>query len=265
MTQQVLTIATYNVNSVNARLENILAWLKEASPDVVCLQEIKCESPKFPFEALQDAGYTCVISGQKSYNGVAILSRLTMEVAQERLPGDADDTQARYLEVEISHASGAVRVACLYCPNGNPIGTEKFDYKLRWMDRLQTHVTTLLAYEEPLVLAGDWNIIPRHSDCYDPSAWMGDALFQPESRAAWHRLLNLGLTDAYMAVDGTENAYTFWDYQAGAWPKDNGIRIDHFALSPQAADHVSSVKIWRSARGREKASDHVPVSADFVF
>jgi exodeoxyribonuclease III len=260
-----MRIATYNVNSVNARLPNVLEWLVEANPDVVCLQEIKCESVKFPLTALEDAGYNCVISGQKSYNGVAILSRHPVELAQNRLPGEVEDEQARYLEVEVAFEGKAVRVACLYCPNGNPIGTEKFDYKLRWMDRLQSHVAQLLTYEEPLVLAGDWNIIPRYGDCYDPRAWASDALFQPESRAAWRRLLNLGLTDAFMAVDGAEHAYTFWDYQAGAWPKDHGIRIDHFALSAQAADCLESVKIWRTARAKEKASDHVPVSADFAF
>jgi len=260
-----MRIATFNVNSVNARLPNLLEWLAEASPDVVCIQEIKCEEPKFPREALEDAGYNCFISGQKSYNGVAILTRLPAEVALNRLPGDDEDLQARYLEVEVATPTGAVRVANLYCPNGNPLGTEKFDYKLRWMARLQSHVAGLLKLEEPLVLAGDWNIIPRPGDCYDPAAWMGDALFQPESRAAWRRLLNLGLTDAFMAVNGAEHAYTFWDYQAGAWPKDHGIRIDHFAISPQAADRLQEVKIWRMARAREKASDHVPVTADFDF
>lgn len=260
-----MRIATFNVNSVNARLPNLLEWLAEAKPDVVCLQELKCEEVKFPREAIEDAGYNCAVSGQKSYNGVAILSRAPMDIAQTRLPGEEEDNQARYLEVEIATQSGAVRVACLYCPNGNPLGTEKFDYKLRWMERLQAHVKGLLLLEEPLVLAGDWNIIPRHSDCYDPAAWSGDALFQPESRAAWQRLLNLGLTDAFMAVDGSEHAFTFWDYQAGAWPKDHGIRIDHLALSPQAADRLRDVTIWRHVRGKEKASDHVPVSADFVF
>lgn len=260
-----MRIATFNVNSVNARLPNLLEWLAEANPDVVCIQEIKCEEPKFPREALEDAGYNCFISGQKSYNGVAILTRLPAEVALNRLPGDDEDLQARYLEVEVAAPTGAVRVANLYCPNGNPLGTEKFDYKLRWMARLQTHVAGLLELEEPLVLAGDWNIIPRAGDCYDPAAWMGDALFQPESRAAWRRLLNLGLTDAFMAVNGAEHTYTFWDYQAGAWPKDHGIRIDHFAISSQAADRLKEVKIWRMARAREKASDHVPVTADFDF
>ena len=260
-----MRIATFNVNSVNARLPNLLEWLKEADPDVVCLQELKCEEQKFPREAIEEAGYNCAVSGQKSYNGVAILSKLPFEVAQSRLPGEEDDSQARYLEVEVAIPGGAVRVACLYCPNGNPMGTEKFDYKLRWMDRLQTHAKSLLNLEEPLILAGDWNIIPRPQDCYDANAWEGDALFQPGSRAAWQRLLNLGFTDAFMATVGEDHAYTFWDYQAGAWPKDHGIRIDHFALSPQAADHLQSVKIWRAVRGREKASDHVPVTADFAF
>lgn len=260
-----MRIATFNVNSVNARLPNLLEWLAEASPDVVCLQEIKCEEHKFPRQAIEDAGYNSFIYGQKSYNGVAILSRLPAEVAQVGLPGDREDVQARYLEVEVALPGRAVRVACLYCPNGNPIGTEKFTYKLGWMARLQRHVTQLLSLEEPLVLAGDWNIIPRPGDCYSPTAWMDDALFQPESRAAWQRLLNLGLTDAFMAVNGGEHAYTFWDYQAGAWPKDHGIRIDHLALSPQAADKLAGVRIWRAVRGREKASDHVPVSADFDF
>jgi exodeoxyribonuclease III len=260
-----MRIATFNVNSVNARLPNLLDWLGEASPDVVCLQEIKCEEAKFPRDAIEDAGYTCYISGQKSYNGVAILSKLPLEITQTRLPGDEDDLQARYIEAEIATQGRAVRVAGLYCPNGNPIGTEKFDYKLRWMERLQRHVETLLTYEEPLVLTGDWNIIPRHVDCYDPAAWAGDALFQPQSRAAWQRLLNLGLTDGFMALDGRGHAYTFWDYQAGAWPKDHGIRIDHFALSAQAADRLNDVKIWRATRGKERASDHVPVSADFDF
>lgn len=260
------TIATWNVNSINARLPNVLEWLQEAAPDVVCLQELKCEDAKFPMGAIEDAGYRALVHGQKTYNGVAILSRLPLEESRRGLPGEPDDGQARYLEAEIAlPGGGGVRVAALYCPNGNPVGTEKFAYKLRWMDRLQDYVTGLLALEEPLVLAGDWNIIPRDGDCHSPAAWAGDALFQPQSRASWRRLLNLGLTDAYMAVDGAEHAYTFWDYQAGAWPRDHGIRIDHLALSPQAADRLHSVRIWRAVRGREKASDHVPVSARFDF
>jgi exodeoxyribonuclease-3 len=261
-----MRIATYNVNSVNARLPQLLEWLGEAAPDVVCLQELKCEDHRFPAEAIADAGYAALVHGQKSYNGVAILSRLPMEEARRGLPGDPGDAQARYLEAEVALPTGrAARVACLYCPNGNPVGTEKFAYKLAWMDRLQDHVRGLLRLEEPLVLAGDWNIIPRDGDCHSPQAWMGDALFQPESRAAWRRLLNLGLTDAYMAMDGREHAYTFWDYQAGAWPRDHGIRIDHLALSAQAADKLRGVQIWKDVRGRERASDHVPFSADFAL
>jgi exodeoxyribonuclease III len=261
-----MKIASYNVNSVNARLPNVLEWLSEASPDVVCLQELKCEEFKFPLEAIQDAGYNALVHGQKSYNGVAILSKRPIEETARGLPGEPEDTQARYLEGVISLDDGSVvRVACLYCPNGNPIGTEKFAYKLRWMDRLQAHVQSLLPLEEKLILAGDWNIIPRPEDCYDPAAWAGDALFQPASRAALRRLLNLGLTEAFMALDGSAHAYTFWDYQAAAWAKDHGIRIDHLLVSPQAADCLENFTIWRSTRGKEKASDHVPVVGTFSF
>lgn len=262
-----MRIATFNVNSINARLPNLLEWLGEAEPDVVCLQELKCEDHKFPHEAIEAAGYSALVHGQKSYNGVAILSRRGIEEARRGLPGGEDDTQARYLEAVVAHTDSgtAVRVASLYCPNGNPLGTEKFTYKLDWMARLEAHVQELLTLEERLVLAGDWNIIPRGDDCWDPGAWAGDALFQPQSRAAWRRLLNLGLTDAWMSTEAASHAYTFWDYQAGAWPKDHGIRIDHLALSPQAADSLVSTRIWRAVRGREKASDHVPVSADFSF
>ncbi|MCU0883177.1 MAG: exodeoxyribonuclease III [Hyphomonadaceae bacterium] len=257
-------VACWNVNSVNARLANVLAWLNEASPDVVCLQELKCEDHKFPHEEIEALGYNCLVHGQKSYNGVAILSKLPIEEVRRGLPDGEGDEQARYLEAVVSRPDGsAIRVASLYCPNGNPVGTEKFTYKLAWMERLQAHVQGLLALEEPLVLAGDWNIIPREEDCWDPAVWSGDALFRPESRASWRRLLNLGLTDAFMAMDGAGHTYTFWDYQAGAWPKDHGIRIDHLACSPQAADRLAEVKIWRAVRGNEKASDHVPVGARF--
>jgi exodeoxyribonuclease III len=258
---ETISIATFNVNSVNARLTNLLAWLADAKPDVVCLQELKCEDHKFPREAIEDAGYTALVHGQKSYNGVAILSRLPIEEERRGLPGDEADAQARYLEALVSLPNGsAVRVASLYCPNGNPVGTEKFAYKLAWMDRLSAHVRTLLAHEELLVLSGDWNIIPRPEDCHDPRAWAGDALYQPESRAALRRLTNLGLTEAFMALDGSGHAYTFWDYQAGAWPKDHGIRIDHHLVSPQAADRLVGIEIARAVRGRDKASDHVPVT-----
>jgi exodeoxyribonuclease-3 len=258
-----MKIATWNVNSVKARLPTVLAWLGEAKPDVVCLQELKCEDQAFPRLEIEDLGYNVLTHGQKTYNGVAILSKFPVEETQKGLPGDDGDPQSRYLEAVVAARKGPVRVASIYLPNGNPVGTDKFDYKLRWFARLRAHAKTLLAYEEPLVLAGDYNVIPRDEDCHDPAAWAGDALFQPESRAAWRALLNLGLTDAYMAADGRSHQYTFWDYQAGAWPKDHGIRIDHLALSPQAADRLLSVTIHRDARAMDKASDHVPVVGEF--
>jgi exodeoxyribonuclease-3 len=256
-----LTIATWNVNSINARLPTVLEVLKALDADVVCLQELKCEDAKVPREALEDAGYHVESHGQKTYNGVAILSRFRLEEVRRGLPGDQTDEQARYLEAVIAGPTGPVRVASLYCPNGNPIGTEKFSYKQAWMARLETHVKALLSQEEQLVLAGDYNIIPRPEDCYDPKAWAGDALYQPESRAAYRRLCNLGLVDAFLQADGRTHQYTFWDYQAGAWPKDHGIRIDHLMLSPQAADRLQDVTIHRTARALEKPSDHVPILA----
>ncbi len=256
-----LTIAAWNVNSINARLPTVLEALKAIDADVICLQELKCEDAKVPREALEDAGYTVESHGQKTYNGVAILSRHRFEEVSRGLPGDEADEQARYIEAVIAAPSGPVRVASLYCPNGNPLGTEKFAYKLAWMARLEAHVRSLMALEEPLILAGDYNIIPRDEDCYDPKAWTGDALFQPESRAAYRRLCNLGLTDAFAQADGRAGQYTFWDYQAGAWPKDHGIRIDHLMLSPQAADRLEALRIHRGARAMEKPSDHVPILA----
>ncbi len=258
-----LVIAAWNVNSINARLPTVLEVLKALDADVICLQERKCEDAKVPREALEDAGYGVASHGQKTYNGVAILSRHRFEEVTARLPGDETDEQARYLEAVIAAPSGPVRVASLYCPNGNPIGSEKFAYKLAWMARLEAHVQGLLALEEPLVLAGDYNIIPRPEDCHDPRAWAGDALFQPESRAAYRRLVHLGLVDAFQQADGRAHQFTFWDYQAGAWQKDHGIRIDHLMLSPQAADRLQDVRIHRAARGLEKPSDHVPILATF--
>jgi exodeoxyribonuclease-3 len=256
-----MKIATWNVNSVNARLETALGVVRDLDADVVCLQELKCEDGKFPREAFEDAGYNVATHGQKTYNGVAILSRFRFEEVQARLPGDEADEQARYLEAVVAAPSGPVRVVSLYLPNGNPVGTEKFAYKLAWMDRLIAHARGQLALEEPLILAGDYNVIPRDEDCHSPAAWAGDALFQPESRAKLRALGNLGFTDAFMAADGRGHCYSFWDYQAGAWPKDHGIRIDHLMLSPLAADRLRAVEIFREARGREKPSDHVPVVA----
>lgn len=260
-----MRIATWNVNSINARLETALAVIADLNADVICLQELKCEDHRFPREAFEDLGYNVATHGQKTYNGVAILSKHRIEEATPGLPGDPGDDQARYLEAVITHDGGAVRVASMYMPNGNPVDGPKFLYKLAWMERLIAHAHGLLALEEPVVLAGDYNVIPRPEDCHDPRVWAGDALFRPESRAAHRALLNLGFTDAFDALDGRAGQYTFWDYQAGAWPKDHGIRIDHIACSPQAAERLSGIEIVRAARGREKPSDHVPVVAAFAF
>ncbi len=253
-----MRLATWNVNSVNARLETVLAWFEAASPDVAVLQEIKCVDEKFPADAFERLGYNVAVHGQKTYNGVAMLSKVPMEDIRRGLPGDESDEQARYIEAVVS-GPRPVRVIGIYLPNGNPIGTEKFAYKLAWMDRLNRHVRALLPLEEPMVVAGDYNVIPLEQDVEKPKDWLGDALFQPESRGAWRALQNLGLTDAYMAADGAPGGYTFWDYQAGAWPRNNGIRIDHALLSPQAADRLVRVDIHRDVRGGEKPSDHVPV------
>lgn len=254
-----MKIATWNINGVKARIETALTWLKESAPDVVCLQEIKSVDENFPREAFEDAGYHVETHGQKGFNGVAILSKQPLEDVTRRLPGDNDDEQARYIEATISTNGGAVRIACLYLPNGNPIGTEKFDYKLAWMRRLEDRVQELLADEMPLVVAGDYNVIPMPEDAKRPEAWKDDALFQPESRTAFRRLLNLGLTDAIRATTPEAETYTFWDYQAGAWQKNDGIRIDHLLLSPQAADRLEAAGIDKETRGWEKPSDHVPV------
>ena len=253
------TIATWNVNSVKARLPNVLDWLKQETPDIALLQEIKCVAENFPAMEFEDMGYNVAVSGQKSYNGVAILSKSPLEVAEERLPGDEADEQARYLEVTTETAAGHLRVATIYLPNGNPANTDKFDYKLAWMERLIDHARGLLALEEPVVLGGDYNVIPQAEDCYDPEGWEGDALFRPESRGAFRRLLALGYTEAFRTLNSQPGAYTFWDYQGGAWQKGFGIRIDHLLLSPQAADLLVDCRIDERPRGKPKASDHTPI------
>jgi len=258
-----MRIATWNVNSVNARLETVLKWFEAAQPDVACLQEIKCVDEKFPAEAFERLGYNVAVHGQKSYNGVALLSKAPIEDVRRGLPvfpdlGGEGDDHARYIEAVISGRS-PVRVASIYLPNGNPVGTEKFDYKLAWMARLARHAADLLALEEPLVLTGDYNVIPEARDAEFPANWEGDALFRPQSREAFRALKHLGLTDAYLEADGAPGAYTFWDYQAGAWQRNNGIRIDHALLSPQAADLLSGVTIHRDVRSWDKPSDHVPL------
>ena len=254
-----MKLATWNVNSVKARLEAACLWLKEAAPDVVCLQEIKTTDDTFPTDAFQSLGYNCAVHGQKTYNGVAILSKRPLEDVTLRLPGGDGDDHARYIEALVPGEKGMVRVASIYAPNGNPIGTDKFKYKLAWMARLARRAKDLLAFEEPLALMGDFNVIPSPDDCYDPKAWAGDALYQPESRAALRKIEYLGFTDAFRACHAQTHQYTFWDYQAGAWQKDHGIRIDHILLSPQAADRLQGSGIDKQVRGREKPSDHVPV------
>lgn len=248
-------IASWNVNSIKARLPNVLDWLADSSPDIFLMQEIKCLAENFPTKDLESAGYHCTAVGQKSYNGVAILSKSEPEILETRLPGDRSDEQARYLEIR----SDGLRVATIYLPNGNPKDSEKFDYKLAWMARLQRHAKKLLSTEEPIVLGGDYNVIPQTEDCYDPKAWEDDALFAPESRAAFRKLLYLGLTDAFRAFHSESGAYTFWDYQRGAWDQGHGIRIDHLLLSPQAADRLTACEIDKGPRGKPKASDHTPI------
>ncbi|MDR7229260.1 exodeoxyribonuclease-3 [Caulobacter sp. BE264] len=260
-----MRIATWNVNSINARLEGVLAWFESEAPDVAVLQEIKCVDEKFPTEAFERLGYNVAVHGQKTYNGVALLSKHPIEDVRKGLPflsDDEADEQARYVEAVIA-APTPFRVVGIYLPNGNPIGTEKFAYKLSWMRRLHAHAQGLLAFEEPLVIAGDYNVIPEAEDVANPQAWLGDALFQPESRAAFRALKNLGFADAYMQADGAPGGYTFWDYQAGAWQRNLGIRIDHLLLSPQAADRLTGLVIHRDERDKEKPSDHVPVVGHF--
>lgn len=253
-----MRIATWNVNSVNARLETVLKWFEEAQPDVACLQEIKCVDEKFPSEPFEQIGYNLAIHGQKSYNGVAMLSKRPLEDVRRGLPDGEGDDHARYIEAVISGPT-PVRIASIYLPNGNPADSEKYPYKLRWMERLNGHARELLTLEEPLVLTGDFNVIPEARDAEFPANWEGDALFRPQTREAFRALKNLGLTDAYLSADGADGAYTFWDYQAGAWQRNNGIRIDHALLSPQAADLLTGVSIHRDVRGWDKPSDHVPV------
>jgi exodeoxyribonuclease-3 len=258
-----MRIATWNVNSINARLETVTRWFEEAKPDVACLQEIKCVDERFPAEPFERLGYNLAVHGQKTYNGVAILSKHPLEDIRRGLPehpehGGRDDDHARYLEAVVA-GPRPVRVASIYLPNGNPTGTEKFAYKLAWMGRLNAHVRALLGLEEPMALVGDYNVIPEPRDAEFPKAWAGDALFQTETREAFRALKWLGLTDAFLAADGAPGAYTFWDYQAGAWQRNNGIRIDHALLSPQAADLLRGVSIHRDVRAWDKPSDHVPL------
>ena len=264
-----MKIATWNVNSVKARLPTVINVLKEISVDVIVLQEIKCETNAFPRLEIEDLGYNCEVFGQKSYNGVAILSKYPIEDFQYNLPTFQSDSQARYIEALVSSENRPIRVGGLYLPNGNPVDrssptdSEKFTYKMEWMNALIDHAKNLLTTEEAFVLLGDYNCIPRDEDCWDANVWADDALMLPETRSAFSRLKWLGLSDAYETLDGRSHQYTFWDYQGGAWNKDHGIRIDHILCSPQATDRLDGIEIFRKARGLEKPSDHVPVIGTF--
>lgn len=254
-----MKIATWNVNSVRKRTGNLVSWLQRAKPDVVVLQEIKAQEPQFPTLEVEAAGYKVAVVGQKGFNGVALLSQHPFDVTARTLPGHAEDEPARYIEGRVHTPRGPLTVGGIYLPNGNPVGTEKFAYKLAWMERLLGHARELLKREEMFVLGGDYNVCPTEMDVYDPKAFANDALCQPESRAALRKLLNLGLTDAIRTFHADDECYTFYDYQAGAWQKGNGLRIDHLLLSPQAADRLTAVGIDKAERGKTEPSDHVPV------
>jgi exodeoxyribonuclease-3 len=254
-----MRIASFNINGVKARLPALLQWLEEASPDVALLQEIKSVDEGFPREPIEDLGYNIETHGQKGFNGVAILSKRPIEDVSRGLPGDPEDEQARWIEATISGETRAVRVCGLYLPNGNPTPGPKYDYKLAWMERLQARAEELIASEEIALMAGDYNVIPQAEDVHNPDQWTGDALYLPQTRAAWRRLLALGYTEAFRALNTAPLNYTFWDYQAGAWNKNNGIRIDHFLLTPQAADLLLDCQIDKKPRAGEKPSDHTPI------
>ncbi|GEP04403.1 exodeoxyribonuclease III [Methylobacterium oxalidis] len=260
-----MRITTWNVNSIKQRVGHLLAFLDEAKPDVVCLQELKCQDDAFPRAEVEGAGYAVETLGQKAYNGVALLVRAPLAVSEVRrgLPGDPEDEQARYIEGLVAGEGVApVRVASIYLPNGNPVASAKYPYKLAFLERLRRHARRLMEAETALVLAGDYNVIPEPEDAADPAAWTSDALFLPQSRAAFRTLLAEGLTDGLRACDPRPGLYTFWDYQAGCWPRNLGIRIDHLLLSPQAADRLVSASVQKHLRGLDKPSDHVPVTVE---
>ena len=260
-----MKIATWNINGVKARIENLCQWLKDSNPDIACLQEIKSVDEGFPRGEIEALGYHVETHGQKGFNGVALLSKLRPDEVNRGLAGDDTDEQARFIEGVFTVGARAIRVCSIYLPNGNPVETEKYPYKLRWMQRLKAFAADRLALEEPLILAGDYNVIPAPVDCHDPAVWANDALFLPQTRAAFQDIVNLGFTDALRATNAASKIYTFWDYQAGAWPKNNGIRIDHLLLSAEAADHLVSVEVDKHVRAWEKPSDHVPVCGLFNF
>jgi len=257
-----MRIATWNVNSVRQRLDSLVAWLGERQPDVVCLQEVKCETNAFPREPFEALGYNVAVHGQKTFNGVALLSKYKFDEVAPGLGGDEADVQARFLEACISTRTGSMRVISLYLPNGNPPASEKYTYKLGWMDRLIAFSLERLKLEEPVLLCGDFNVIPAPVDAKRPQAWVNDALFLPATREKYRSLIDLGLSDALRTVSDAGELYTFWDYTAGAWQKNDGIRIDHILMSPQATDRLVTAGVDKHVRGWEKPSDHVPVYVD---
>ncbi len=254
-----MKIASFNINGIKARIGALSDWLDEAQPDVTLLQETKSVDEAFPREHFEDKGYTVETHGQKGFNGVAILSKLPLEDVSRGLPGNDDDDQARWIEATVMGDKTAVRVCGLYLPNGNPAPGPKYDYKLAWMERLRKRAKDLLSQEEPALMAGDYNVIPQAIDAARPAAWEKDALFLPETRAAFRRILNLSFTEALRARSQAPGIYTFWDYQAGAWQRNDGIRIDHFLLTPQCADLLVDCQVDAHVRDREKPSDHVPI------
>ena len=258
-----MKIATFNINGIKARIEPLTDWLRHSAPDVAVLQEIKSVDENFPREHFEDLGYTVETHGQKSFNGVAILSKLPLEDITRGLPGDAADEQARWIEATVI-GEKAVRVCGLYLPNGNPAPGDKYDYKLAWMERLKARAIALLAAEEPAVMCGDYNVIPQDEDAARPEAWKDDALALPASREAFRRILNLGFEDAFRVRVQGGGHYSFWDYQRNAFDRNDGIRIDHHLLTPQAADLLNDCWIEAEVRGREKPSDHTPVWIDLA-
>lgn len=251
-----MRIATYNVNGVNGRLPVLLRWLEETKPDIACLQELKAPQEKFPEQAIKDAGYKAIWHGQKSWNGVAILSRNgDIEERRRVLPGDPEDSHSRYIEAQVN----GVIVGCLYLPNGNPAPGPKFDYKLQWFERLTIHAAELYASGSPVVLTGDYNVMPTDMDVYKPERWVDDALFRPETKAAYHKLLSQGWTDAIRKLYPGQKIYTFWDYFRNAYGRDAGLRIDHFLLSPHLDQRLKAGGVDKHVRGWEKSSDHAPV------
>lgn len=251
-----MQIATFNVNGINARLPALLRWLAERQPDVVCLQELKAPQEKFPLAAIQEAGYGAIWHGQKSWNGVAILARGVEPIEHRRgLPGDPHDDQSRYIEAAVN----GILIGCMYLPNGNPAPGPKFDFKLRWFERLSAHAKQLIDTGLPVVLAGDYNVMPTDLDVYKPERWLDDALFRPEVREAYRELVGQGWTDALRAFHPGERIYTFWDYLRNSWSRDAGLRIDHLLVSPSLSDRLVGAGVHKEIRGREKASDHAPV------